>query len=283
MRILDLVYSRESHIKYEVTNYPDGQQDIWIEDSLDDHDITIQSRLNNFEDLELILCATSVLRNQGHSVSLQVPYLLGSRSDRRFPNKSHYLKDVICPILNLQNYDRVDVLDPHSDVIEALLSNIHLMSIEDCWERAMSYEDLDHRPERLYVVSPDAGALKRCLKAAKVLGANGILECSKNRDITTGKILHTTVHVPNNYSPLEENGTLLVVDDICDGGRTFVELAKTIRGNLISFNGYRLILWVTHGIFSSGLGTLLEYYDRIYCTNSVKDVSHDRVTQVKVI
>jgi ribose-phosphate pyrophosphokinase len=50
----------------------------------------------------------------------------------------------------------------------------------------------------------------------------------------------------------------VIVDDICDGGRTFLEIAKTIRSKKrnISIFGDKIYLVVTHGIFSAGFDEL---------------------------
>ena len=87
--------------------------------------VEIKSRLNSFKDLEVIICANQAVRNlECRNVQLYVPYLLGARSDRAFTfHGVNYLKQVICPIINSQNFTRVRVLDPHSDVLEACINN----------------------------------------------------------------------------------------------------------------------------------------------------------------
>lgn len=54
----------------------------------------------------------------------------------------------------------------------------------------------------------------------------------------------------------------LIVDDICDGGGTFVGLAKELR----AAGATRVYLYVTHGIFSKRLP--LEGIDHVYTTDS---------------
>lgn len=71
----------------------------------------------------------------------------------------------------------------------------------------------------------------------------------------------------------------VIVDDICDGGRTFVELAKAIKAGRPTAKIY---LIVTHGIFSAGYTQLKEYFERIYTTNSIKDIQENKVTQFNV-
>jgi ribose-phosphate pyrophosphokinase len=64
-----------------------------------------------------------------------------------------------------------------------------------------------------------------------------------------------------------ENNKFVIVDDICDGGRTFTELAKTIRQhNSLS----KIYLIVSHGIFSAGMTPLNDSFDGIFTTNSIR-------------
>jgi len=72
----------------------------------------------------------------------------------------------------------------------------------------------------------------------------------------------------------------LVVDDLCDGGGTFIGLGEAIK----EINPKaRLSLYITHGFFTKGLESLLEYYDRLYTTNSVCRIEHDKLTIIKEI
>ena len=128
MITLNLVYPEKSDIKYKVSKFPDGQQQVTIDkETLKttkfDFMYTycqISSRLNNFIDLELIICTVKSLRNLGvNEIHLYVPYFLGSRSDRKFEEGSNnYLKHVICPIINSLNLASVTVMDAHSDVLD---------------------------------------------------------------------------------------------------------------------------------------------------------------------
>ena len=65
----------------------------------------------------------------------------------------------------------------------------------------------------------------------------------------------------------------IIIDDICDGGRTFIELAKEIRKQ----TDKPIYLIVTHGIFSAGFEKLSDELDGIFCTNSVKDIDFETV------
>ena len=130
-------------------------------------------------------------------------------------------------IINSFECDEVEIWDPHSDVTPALINNCKIVS------------------------SADKVAQNNNLKFA---------QASKNRDTATGKLSGFDV-------PEVEDGTWLVVDDICDGGGTFLGLAdKFFEKNPNS----KLHLYVTHGIFTArgGVKPLLKKYERIITTNS---------------
>ncbi len=282
MKILNLLNPSASDIKFEISKFPDGQQQIRILGNLKDteeYDITIKTRLNNFMDLELIICSVKSIRSLFYgtkSIRLYVPYFLGSRSDRQFEEGSNnYLKDVICPIINSLNFESVTVMDPHSDVLEACLNNFQKESNEELIRYFMSdkYAHTKLFNDKCILVSPDAGASKKIYKLAEKIGYKGdIITCSKDRD-TKGNL--TKCVAPLESSHLDKD--FIIIDDICDGGATFINIAKTIKGKLESYNkNNKIYLVVTHGIFSKGFEELHKYFDGIYCTNSYRDWSSNK-------
>jgi len=289
MKTLDLTSLENSDIKYKISKFPDGQQAITLDlenTSFESGELTvvIKSRLNSFLDLELIICANQDLIEldvQHHAfklkeISLYVPFFLGARSDRKFlGGQSNYLKTVICPIINSQNFSRVTILDPHSDVLEACIENFQ--KITNVNFAATAINDISDKPT---LISPDAGALKKIYDVAKAVECNDVIVANKLRDMASGKIIRTEVPGLNN-EPGQKN--FIIIDDICDGGRTFVEIAKAIRDvrSKEIFND-KIYLVVTHGIFSAGFEELEKWFDGIYTTNSFKDIENDLVNQVNV-
>lgn len=269
---LNLAKPEESTLSFEISKFPDGQQSVTIKSisQVKDSDIVINSRLKSFKDLELIICANQALRELGaRSVSLYVPYFLGARSDRKFLNGSvNYLKQVICPIINSQKFNKVIVLDPHSDVLEACIDNFEKVNNHLLVKYSLTdIDNTNQARERVVLVSPDGGALKKIYDVAAEFKITDVVTAIKHRDILSGKITHTEVPL----KPLEhEYGKkFVIVDDICDGGRTFIELAKAIKERT---HDSEIYLIVTHGIFSAGLLELSRYFKKIYTTNSYADI-----------
>jgi ribose-phosphate pyrophosphokinase len=276
--ILDLTGTDlESTIQYNISSFPDGQQTIDITSNyITSPIVEIRSRLNTFRDLELILCATQALRGVGiKDIELYIPYIIGGRSDRKFVvGGVNYLKDIIGPIINSQEYSKVTVMDPHSDVTESVLNKFEKIDNINLVRFALSkIDNKDGAQGRTVLISPDAGAYKKIYDVAKYFKIEKIVTATKIRDLKTGKIIHTDV--PIDVYDVGKN--FVIIDDICDGGRTFIEIAKGImeRGMLSSISNEKskIYLIVTHGIFSAGFTELNKYFDGIFCTNSYRNVA----------
>lgn len=302
MKTLNLAHSDKSDIKYKPIEFPDGQQNIvitnydFIKNSLSYGrglmPIQIKSRLNNWLDLELITCAVASLRELGvEEIHLHTPYIIGARSDRKFEEGgNNYIKDVLAPIINSLNFKTVTCIDPHSDVLEACIkgfrkeSNLELVkySISEMYNI-----DRGEISDDFILVSPDAGASKKIYKLAEQIGYEGdIITCSKDRD-KDGKLTKTVVPEPKPTSTLEYyKKDKIIIDDICDGGATFINIAKIIKDFHIDYKKYldeesgKIYLIVTHGIFSKGVDELFQYFDGIYCTNSYQSL--EKVKQLYV-
>ncbi len=90
--------------------------------------------------------------------------------------------------------------------------------------------------------------------------------------MATGQILSTTCDTED-----FEGRDLYIVDDICDGGGTFVLLADELRKR----NCGKINLIVSHAILSKGMEALPNI-DHVYTTDSFQDLSHPKLTQIKL-
>lgn len=268
---IDLINQTGTTIQYTISKFPDGQQDVVISPSQDFNkgQVHLKARLNSFSDLELILCATSALRRLGaRRIFLNIPYLLGARADRQFVRGgTSYLADVLAPIINSQGYEQVRVNDVHSDVAAAAIHNLVNEPYSYPLHQVMTSDVLSRRP---VIVSPDGGALKRTFKVLELEGISDrvdVLLCNKSRDEKSGRL--TKILVPDLSEYLGRE--FFIIDDICDGGQTFINLARAIREKIDDENTrHKIHLIVTHGIFSKGFDPILEQIDTINFTNTYK-------------
>lgn len=256
-------------MKYERIKYPDGQISAKITELDHNLPIYITERINSYEDLMFIASLAEAIRFRGiNNYHLWIPCLFGQRSDRRFsPMQSFDLK-VICDVLNNCRFKSVTVFDPHSDISIAML-NAHkstsLPHVDNTIHKLLRYDNID-----LVLVSPDAGAYKKVFDYGE--GSNlPVVAAVKHRDLE-GKVDLT-------FMGNVKDKDCLIVDDLCDGGYTFVKLSEALK----SQGAKRVFLYVSHGYFSKGFDELKKNIDHIFCTNSVKDIEDPFITQYKII
>ncbi len=256
-------------ILYESFTFNGGEPHFRILEALNEKDeITICTRIKSFNDLGLLLIANDALRRMPvKSVYLFLPYFPAARQDRVMNSGEALSVKVYAEIINQAGFDQVSIVDPHSDVTPALLNNVSVISNDKLVIK--SIEGLSD----YVLIAPDGGAIKKVYKLSKMLGGILVVECSKRRDTLTGQIEGFLVHHEN-----LDNRTCVVVDDICDGGSTFLGLAKELQKK----NAGDLILIVTHGIFSKGFQSLEKYYKSIYCTDAFSTIEHPALNQIKL-
>jgi ribose-phosphate pyrophosphokinase len=185
--------------------------------------------------------------------TLVLPYVPYARQDR-IANVGEALSiKVFASLLNSLNYEEVVILDPHSDVCTALIDNVRILPQWFIFD--------DKFTESVDLIAPDSGALKKIYRLQTQLQQRNIdvfvRTATKHRDTQTGYITDTTL------DGKAQNKTCVVVDDICDGGGTFVALGKKLKKQYKN-----RILMITHGIFSKGLQELSKYYTQIITTDS---------------
>lgn len=204
--------------------------------------------------LDLLLTVDALRRKYGNlnrvEKVLYLPYLPYSRQDRVCAEGEALSLAVFAGLINSLDFDRVVTLDCHSEVSTALINN--LVNISQAEMIGMYL----HPSSTAVYVSPDVGAAKKIYALPK----RPVIVATKNRDPSTGAITETTV----NADSLDPDRQYLIVDDICDGGRTFIELAKVLKAK----GAREILLWVTHGIFSKGPAVFNDLLDEIHCTDS---------------
>lgn len=249
---------------FKKIKYPDGQISVINDYSFDM--AQIKERINSYEDLIYIRSIADTINTK--NCSLYIPYMFGGRSDRRFSHNQSFDLKIIAQIINSCNFRRVEIFDPHSDVTCALIENSVAISPKHYVREA--YKDVLKKGNAISLVSPDAGAFKKVFKIAEELDAP-VIGVNKYRSFEGEISFSSTANISGE--------SLLIVDDICDGGATFVKLGTILR----ELGAKNIYLYISHGIFSKGIMPFMGIIDHIYCTNSVKDITDSMITQYKII
>jgi ribose-phosphate pyrophosphokinase len=230
-------------------------------------EVTVEADIRNSRDLvetALTLDAINHQTNDGNtSIRLILRYLPYSRQDRPCTKGEAFSLRTALSILTspLVPGDTLVTWDVHSPVAQTLVpGGVSFVNVKaaDLIQDLFSKVDLIPDPETI-VISPDKGAVDRATEVQKALGLSKTVYASKVRDPDSGAILRTEVPEYVDY----KGKNLLIVDDICDGGRTFIELAKVLR----TYEPAQIDLYVTHGIFSKGFHVFENLIDNFLVAN----------------
>lgn len=199
---------------------------------------------------------------------LNMMYIPYSRMDREIDGFVFSLK-YFTQLINDLYFDKVNVIDPHSNVSKALLNRCNESKIKDNIIHIFEKENID------YVFYPDSGAMKRYSEILKLPNDTLYFFGNKKRNLQTGDIVKFELV----DAPELKDKTVLIIDDLCSKGGTFLASAKEMK----SYGSDKVLLYVTHCEYSIYDGDLLssDLIDKVYTTNSLlQDFSNNKIIQL---
>lgn len=224
--------------------YPAGEShiDLNVEWETLSSQFVMEMECRSFDDLCVLLTADRLLKEHRKSPTWFVPYFPFARQDRRTNEWSGFELPVALDLVS--DIDLV-IADPHSDVA-GLLPHVQQKVFVKQLEAVGAFA------KDPMVVIPDKGATN---KAMSWIGSSGWIQGEKHRDVATGRLSGFSVQVDD-----LKGSPCIIVDDICDGGGTFIGLAELLEEK----GAGELTLAVTHGLFTKGIDKLSEYFHKIY-------------------
>lgn len=283
MQTLNLTNVEKSDIKYTISCFPDGEVQITLSEFSRKDTIEVHCRITNAEELFILMQVADILNRHEVIWDLEIYYLMGMRMDRVMDFNRPFSLKIVSNIIKGFNARGVELLEPHSTAFFDLVgSNYDTINPSDDLYLKLHPDNFDVFNKYL-VVYPDAGAAKRynCSRRHAVIA-------EKVRNVTTGKI--ESIHITNPEMFDENHSSILVVDDLCDGGGTFVGIAQEIRKYCPD---RELNIFVTHMVNHKGIENLSKNFDHVYFTNSYYDWESgykvngmkfpENITQINVI
>lgn len=240
------------------------------------------------DELMWIMLFVNAVKNTQHyfvnkavkdNIILAMNMLPYARQDRAMSNATPASNKVMINLLNELGFSAIFVNDIHSDSSRVLFNDGLMIekTQQECFLNMVDEKEMFTPDEQVVFISHDAGAYKKIydvsVSVAKAFDKTHypIISAQKHRDVQTGKITETHINLIQELDlmGLDYNKPvkLIVVDDICDGGRTFIELGKAIQKEIESQNKWKVAphLYVTHGLFTKGKDELKQFYgDKIY-------------------
>jgi ribose-phosphate pyrophosphokinase len=139
-------------------------------------------------------------------------------------------------MLNVYKWDEIAILDPHSDMVFSVINKSFGLY------PTQKVLDLYNSLSIDKVCYPDKGALVKYNMKYNL----PFVHAEKERNPLTGEILSHKL-IGN-----VQDKSILIVDDLCDGGATFISLKTLLYNNGAS----DVHLFVTHGLFTKGIDHL---------------------------
>ncbi|MEP1230023.1 MAG: ribose-phosphate diphosphokinase [Litorimonas sp.] len=221
--------------------------------------LTADALNQKFEDCELFV---------------EIPYLPYARQDRVCaPGQAFALKVMADQLALMKNVKKIVTWDCHS-AVGVDLTGAKNVAAEDILKTNHKLSELVMDLNSV-IICPDKGAVNRTRNIVsayeKDFQPEPIVYCEKVRDPATGQITHTDVKVDS-----LKGRTAIITDDICDGGYTFIKVAEQLKAKGAS----KVILFVTHGIFSKGLEVFDGLIDDVFTTPSFEHEPDVRLTVI---
>jgi ribose-phosphate pyrophosphokinase len=238
--------------KFTTTVFPDGTSQVWKLDlEVEEGDeIEILWLFENEAELFHVCQLAHLLEEDyDYSPTLIVPYLPYGRQDKSVANDASFALNTFKDVLYHRGICRIETFDAHSE------TDMVFSTSPAKFHKAIFNHDV--------VCFPDKGAAVR-YGTADGFGNSPVIFCEKVRNQQTGEITGLKVNgaTPN----LLFNKRVLIVDDICDGGMTFIKVAEALK----TFNPLQIDLAVSHGLFSKGEQVLKDAgISNIFTTNSL--------------
>ena len=218
---------------------------------------------DHYADLKRVISAIS---GKAKRITILMPMLYEGRQHKRSSRESLDCALALQELVNL-GVDNIMTFDAHDKRVQNAIPNGSFENIMPTYQMIKSLvnsvEDLHVDKDHLMVISPDEGALHRCIYFATQLGVNlGMFY--KRRDYT---------RVVNGRNPIVEHQYLgdsvegkdiIIVDDMISSGESMLEVCSKLKG----LKAGRIFVCTTFGLFCNGL----EVFDEAYKNGTTNGV-----------
>lgn len=214
---------------------------------------------DHYQDLKRII---SAVNGKAHRINVIMPFLYEGRQHKRNGRESLDCAYAIEELdsMGVNNFITFDAHDPRVQNAEPLRGFDNITPPYQ-FARALlrSEENLLIDKEHLIVISPDEGALDRAVYFANVLGVDtGMFY--KRRDYS---------RIVNGKNPIVAHEFLgdnidgkdvIIMDDMISSGGSILDTAKRLK----AMNAKRVYLCATFGLFTDGLSSFDDAYEKCY-------------------
>lgn len=263
-----MLYLNDNEVKFIILPNQEKRLDLPLEFINNLHENIVLWTYETDASIFELLLFDEVMAKLEHRYKLVIGYMPYSRMDRVHEANTAFSLKVIVQLLSEQTsaLEEVFVLDPHSPETLNKFKEFGMKVQEIDYSLAdevMEFANVNL--DETWIVFPDKGAANRY----DYYKYPNVIICEKTRNFATGAIESVKVETSSNtFITKEMKPNLIVIDDLCSYGGTFIKVLEAIEKHPdINFDEAWLI--VTHAEKAMEEGKVLEKYDKVFCTDSI--------------
>ncbi len=224
---------------------------------------------DHFQDLKRVIAA---IEGKARRISVIMPMLYEGRQHKRSSRESLDCALALQELVNM-GVTNIITFDAHDPRVQNAIplhgfDNVH-PTYQMLKALVRAYPDISLSHDQLTIISPDEGAMSRCMYYSSVLGVDiGMFYKRRNYAvIVNGK----NPIVAHEYLGKDiRDKDVIVVDDMISSGESILDVSAQLKAK----GARRIFLFVTFGLFCSGLKIFDEAYekgliDKVFTTNLV--------------
>ena len=259
-----MIYLNKHEVKY--ITFPNNERRLDLNKELLATDNNVLWKYENDSSIFELFLFDNAMKSIGATYTLTVGYMPYSRMDRIQNHGTAFSLDVLTRLMSqLQSVNDIKILDPHSPVTLEKFKEYGISAKEFEFSMAndvLQYTKLDSN--NAWFVFPDKGAANRydCNSYP-----NSII-CEKVRNFQTGKIESIKAHIYKQTTTPTEDAPLIIIDDLCSYGGTFVGAVAAVKNDLNIDTPNRWLI-ITHAEEAIDFGQVPTTFSKIFTTDSI--------------
>ena len=224
---------------------------------------------DHFADLKRVISAAS---SKAKRINVIMPMLYEGRQHKRSSRESLDCAMALQELTTL-GVENIITFDAHDQRVQNSIPHKSFENVMPTYQMIKALvnnvSDLHIDPDHLMVISPDEGAMHRCIYFATQLGVNlGMFY--KRRDYTRVVNGRNPIVAHQYLGDSIEGKDIIIVDDMISSGESMLEVAKKLK----ELKANRIFVCTTFGLFASGLDVFDKaheegVFEKVFTTNGV--------------
>lgn len=224
---------------------------------------------DHFADLKRVISAAS---SKAKRINVIIPMLYEGRQHKRSSRESLDCAMALQELTTL-GVENIITFDAHDQRVQNSIPHKSFENVMPTYQMIKALvnnvSDLHIDPDHLMVISPDEGAMHRCIYFATQLGVNlGMFY--KRRDYTRVVNGRNPIVAHQYLGDSVEGKDIIIVDDMISSGESMLEVAKKLK----ELKANRIFVCTTFGLFASGLDVFDKaheegVFEKVFTTNGV--------------